>query len=451
MIIKGIAGLLGLSAAVLALRSERSTAVSEAGVVLDTTRPSGSDYLALLPDGEEKYRFIRDCTGCHGFGEQWARPASGPRGEAGWAAAVERMLGYAGPNSNFRLIGADRDPATTAAWLAQHLDPKPVVRLPRPTNAPATIREFMLPSPGDLPHDVAVDARRHVIITGMFTHQMYDLDPATGNVATVAIPVGNANPRALELDAAGDWWVVLGNPNKIARYRVADRAWDQWDVGMYAHSLALGADGRVWYDGHFTREPPQIGFIRPGNAQATTIDLPRHPVLSDDPTGPVPYEIRVAPNGVIWTGELSGDRLIGYDPATSESRVVLMPPGEMGPRRFDIDSQGIIWIPMYASGSLLRFEPASGAFRRYDLPIKDSSPYVAKLDPARGVLWIGTGSADAVFRLHIASGSIDTYLLPSRGALVRHIAIDANDGSAWLAYGGSPGIATRVARVTPTN
>jgi hypothetical protein len=110
MIIKGIAGLLGLSAAVLALQSERSTAVSEVGVVLDTTRPSGSDYLALLPDGEEKYRFIRDCTGCHGFGEQWARPASGPRGEAGWAAAVERMLGYAGPNSNFRLIGADRDP-----------------------------------------------------------------------------------------------------------------------------------------------------------------------------------------------------------------------------------------------------------------------------------------------------------------------------------------------------
>jgi hypothetical protein len=76
---------------------------------------------------------------------------------------------------------------------------------------------------------------------------------------------------------------------------------------------------------------------------------------------------------------------------------------------------------------------------------------VAKLDAARGVLWIGTGAADAAFRLHIASGRFDTYLLPSRGALVRHIAIDANDGSAWLAYGGSPGIATRVARVTPTN
>jgi hypothetical protein len=28
--------------------------------VLDTTRPGGSDFLALLPDGPEKFRFIRD-------------------------------------------------------------------------------------------------------------------------------------------------------------------------------------------------------------------------------------------------------------------------------------------------------------------------------------------------------------------------------------------------------
>ena len=114
-------------------------------------------------------------------------------------------------------------------------------------------------------------------------------------------------------------------------------------------------------------------------------------------------------------------------------------------------SQGRLWIPMYASGGLLRFDPRDGSFRKFQLPMKDAAPYVAKLDQARGVLWIGTGAADAAFRLDIASGRIDTYLLPSRGALVRHIAIDPHDGSAWLAYGGSPGIATRVARVTPTH
>lgn len=417
----------------------------------DTTVAGASDWLALLPDGEVKHRFIRDCTGCHGFGQPYSRPADGPRGEAGWQAAIERMLGYAGPASNFRLIGADRDAAATAAWLAATVDAAEVTRLPRPVAAAARIDEFMLPAPQDLPHDVAVDARGHVIITGMFTHRMYDLDPVTGNVGTVAIPVANANPRALELDTAGDWWVVLGNPGMIARRRAADGGWDTWNVGMYAHSLALAADGRVWYDGHFTRNPPQIGFVRPGSSVNTVIDLPLHPVLSSDPTGPVPYEIRVAPNGVVWTSELSGDRLIGHDPATGAQRVVEMPAGEMGPRRFDIDSSGVLWIPAYASGSLLSYDPAAERFTRHALPIRDAAPYVVKIDPDRAVLWIGTGAADAAFRFTPSTGRFDTYLLPSRGALVRHVAIDPRDGSAWLAYGASPGIAARVARVTPAN
>lgn len=415
----------------------------------DTARPAASDWLNLLPDGDAKQRFIRDCTGCHGWGEPYARRDGVPRGEAGWEAVIERMLGYAGPASSFRLIGADRDPAETAAWLATHLDPKEPVRARRPPAAPAEIREYLLPAAGDLPHDVAVERDGQVVITGMFTHQMYRLDPASGAVTTVTIPVPGANPRAVDLDERGDWWVVLGAPGRIARYRVADAAWDSWDVGMYAHSLAVAPDGRVWYDGHFTRDPPQIGWVAPGSSDVTAIDLPRHPTLSDDPTGPVPYEIRVAPDGTVWTGELSGDRLIAYHPASGATRVVPMPPGERGPRRFEIDAAGALWIPMYASGTLLRYEPAADRFERIALPITDAAPYVVKLDEARGAVWIGTGAADAVFRYHPAAGRFDTYLLPSRGALVRHIAIDPRDGSAWLAYGASPGIAARVARVRP--
>lgn len=437
------------AAATSLIAARQPIATSASGQMPDTTGAAASDWLALLPDGEEKQRFIRDCTGCHGFGEPYSRPAAGPRGEEGWQAAIERMLGYAGPASNFRVIASDRDAATTAAWLARHVDAGDVVRLPRPTPAAARIAEFMLPEPGDLPHDLAVDARGHVIITGMFTHRMYDLDPVTGSITTASIPVPNANPRAIEIDGAGDWWVVLGAPGMLARRRATDAGWDTWAVGMYAHSLAIARDGRVWYDGHFTRNPPQIGFIAPDSPANTVIDLPLHPTLSADPTGPIPYEIRVAPDGVVWTSELGGDRLVGHDPATGAQRVVAMPAGEMGPRRFDIDSTGALWIPAYASGSLLRYDPAEDRFTRFALPIADAAPYVVKIDPARAVIWIGTGAADAAFRFDPSSERFDTYLLPSRGALVRHLAIDPRDGSAWLAYGASPGIPARVARVTP--
>ena len=46
-----------------------------------------------------------------------------------------------------------------------------------------------MPVAEDLPHDVAVMADGRVLITGMFTHAMYTLDPATGAMTTMPIGV----------------------------------------------------------------------------------------------------------------------------------------------------------------------------------------------------------------------------------------------------------------------
>src|SRR5688572_9061154 len=115
-----------------------------------------SDWLARLPDGVEKRAFVLDCTGCHQLSEQYARPGGVWRTEAQWAEAVTRMLGYAGATTGFPVISGDRDPARTAAWLAAHLrgDP-PRGDCARPLPPGATITEFPMPEPGDLPHDVA--------------------------------------------------------------------------------------------------------------------------------------------------------------------------------------------------------------------------------------------------------------------------------------------------------
>lgn len=405
--------------------------------------PASSDWLNLLPDGPTKRQFILDCTGCHQFDERRALKDGRPRTDAEWRDAIQRMLGFAGPNSNFPVISDAQNPALTAAWLAQSLGTRTATRAAR-DSASARVTEFLFPVAEDLPHDIAVDADGKVLVTGMFSGAMYSLDPATSEWKTTAIPVQNANPRALDIDGQGRWWVVLGAPGQVGRYQGGQ--WTFYDIGLYAHSVALGNDGSVYANGHFTRDPERIIEIDPDGA-IKGHDLIRHPELAMRPGGPIPYEIRTAPDGRVWMSELQGNRIVVLNPETGASEAFTLPTPNSGPRRFDIDPGGVLWIPAYGAGLLVRFDPSTRRFEEIALPIKDAAPYVARVDES-GLVWIGTGAADAVFSYDPGSRRFATYRLPSHGALVRHLDIDPRNGDVWLAYGESPGkVPARVARL----
>jgi streptogramin lyase len=433
------------AAAVAGLAAAVVSAAAKAG---PPAPPRSSAWLARLPDGEAKRKFILDCTGCHQFDEKIARPAGVPRSEPQWVEAVTRMLGYAGAATSFPVIAADRDASTTAAWLSRHLPGGTVADVAVPEASPADVREYLLPMAQDLPHDVLVEPNGDVVITGMFSHRLFRLNPRNGALAEIPIPVEGANPRAIDRDARGRTWVVLGQPKRLAMVE-ADTQWQSWDVGTYPHSLALGLDGKVWFNGHFTRDPELIGYIDPARDTVVTYDVPPHPTMAKGPGGPIPYEIRAAPDGRIWLGELQGNRLVSLDPESGRFRTYTMPTPHSGPRRFDVDAKGGLWIPAYSANLLLRLEPATGKFTEIPLPVKDALPYVARVDPRDGAVWLGTAAADVLLRYRPAARRFDVYALPSRGALVRHLAVDPRSGAVWLAYGASPGIPARIARVMP--
>ena len=435
-----------------ALACVSSLAVAAAGTdhrrssptAIDTTgAPPSSAWLSQLPDGPEKRQFIIDCTGCHQFDVVRTLPGGHARTEAEWAEAVRRMLGFAGPSSGFPVISAAQTPEKTAAWL--------VANLPRDGRQPANARpapsdrvtEYLFPAAQDLPHDIAVDPNGRVIVTGMFSHQMYSLEPSLGVWTSVGM-IPQANPRALEIDDQGRWWVVLGGPGQLGRYDAG--TWTYYDVGLYAHSVAL-SNGSAFANGHFTRNPEQIIEVAHGG-QVKAHNLPLHPDLATEGGGPIPYEIRAAPDGRIWMSELQGNRMVVLDPRTGATEAFTMPVPNSGPRRFDVDRNGVLWIPLYGAGSLVRFDPRSKQMEEIPLPIKDAAPYVVRVDSTTGVAWIGTGAADAVFAYDTASRQFTTYGLPINGALVRHLWVDSKRGDVWLAYGESPGKnAARVARL----
>jgi virginiamycin B lyase len=412
--------------------------------------PPSSAWLNLLPDGVEKREFVLDCTGCHQLAGRFAWAGDRARTEAEWQASIEKMLSFAGASAGFPVISADRQAAPTAAWLATNLKTSPTAPTPAAPVGRAVIREYPLPAAGDLPHDLGVDpASGQVLITGMFTHRLWILDPASGVVAADSIPLAQANPRALEPGRDGRWWVALGGPQRVASYDPRTKQWASYPIGMYPHSIGVDSGGRIWFNGHFTRDPELIGRVDPATGATKTYQVPKHP-RTEGAWGPLPYELRVAPNGHVWLGELQGNRIVELDPATERFTVHDLPTPASGPRRFDFDRAGTLWIPAYAASLLVRFEPATGRFTEYRLPIADALPYVARVDHATGLVWIATAAADVVFSFDPRTARFVTYPLPSRGALVRHMVVDGARRAIWLAYGASPGeIPARVARLEP--
>ncbi|HEX6694697.1 MAG TPA: hypothetical protein VF035_08385 [Longimicrobiales bacterium] len=430
----------GVAAALTAL-----TAAAAAMARQSPDPPSASAaILGMLEDGAVKRQLIGDCTGCHQLAPANVFPGGRTRTAAEWTAVVQRMQAFAGHGSGFPVIGV-RDAAATGAWLAANLDGSiPSVSRP-PARADMQIREYPYPYDRDLPHDLAVLGDGSLAITGMLTNQMLVLDPTDGSYDEIPIPVERANPRAIEVDDGGNWWVVLGAPNQLARYEPAIDHWTTWDLGMYAHEARPDNRGRVWFNGHFTSNPVKVGYLDIASGAIRTFDVPTPQPLAEG--GAIPYGLAVGRDGTLWGSDLRGNRIYAVDAQGGAVRTWDMPTTHSSPRRIDLDHRGVLWIPEYANNTLTSFDPASGRFTQYPLPIPDALPYVVRADSARDIIWIGTGAADAVLAFRPASAAFDVYPLPTAGALVRHIAIDPHTRDVWAAYGASPGIPPKIARL----
>ena len=134
--------------------------------------------LGLLPDSPEKRKFILDCMGCHSLNRRILYPEGILLDEAAHKASVDKMLSFSGANTMFPVMSPERDADATAAFLAKFLTEANVERAvaatPAINTSPKgyTVTEWDLPEQQDLPHDLKLDGRGSVLVTGMFSGLM---------------------------------------------------------------------------------------------------------------------------------------------------------------------------------------------------------------------------------------------------------------------------------------
>lgn len=414
-------------------------------------RVTSEQWLSLLPDGDMKREFLLNCTSCHEIDAQRVLVDGKPRTTAQWAAAFAMMRAI----DQYKLLPEDFDDHRYSAWLAQHLDADASARLsppaPADVDALAQIRitEYPLPEASELPHDLVVGPDGRIWITAFFTDVIWALDPASGAIETYAVRPDGAEgwgqARALAFAADGTLWVVLGGTHELVALNPASREFATFDIGMYAHSLALDSQGRVWFNDYFAVSE-RIGMFDPATREVRHMDIPSAG-LSPAQGLPLPYGLQIDSAGRLYSTQLAGNTLVMYDTNTADAELITMPVSNAGPRRPAVGADDIIWVPEWNTGYLSGYDPATKTFKRYRVGAATLGAYDAEFDAHRGYVWITGALGASMVRFEPRSETVLEIPLPTNPAYTRHLAVDPDSGDLWSAYSSLPAAQPKVVRI----
>jgi len=103
-------------------------------------------------------------------------------------------------------------------------------------------------------------------------------------------------------------------------------------------------------------------------------------------------------------------------------------PWAQGPRRMGADKNAdVVWVGTSWGASLVRINTKTMESTVVPLPHQGMSPYQITVDKNHN-LWMNVWTSDVVLKYEPATSKWTTFDLPSRGTEVRHISIDERDG-----------------------
>ena len=491
-----------VSARELGARQSSMTVFVEPLANIAATVPA-SAWLARLPPSTAKHIVMANCADCHQFPSPRVREYAtmieavrgGPDGDAiareAWRKIVRHqawrtVMSYM--KSKHYAIFPDESPASLesvdwqtvqndqytfwndrmgeviANYLAENFPHSTESLLPDGYQLGASvgatrktvIREYKLPETSLVREAIFVPHSRYVWGADTYKNQILRLDPDTGEQKWYRVPYsGSTGPHTIVGDSSGLIWVSMVDHNQFARFDPAGEKWALWTLqpkslkaGNSMASAAVVHDISIDETGQLARDDSgRIWLTLLGTNQMATLE-PASGDVQFYPATQVPGLSAV--NHMLYSVVLSSDRKCAWfsqvnagigclDTATKQVRYQTMFGESDGPRRMARDNAGNLWIPMFGSSQVTRYDTNKHKIvATYDLPDRAAAPYAAAWDERRKALWVSGANADVIYRLDPATGKFTVYPLPRAMAFVRQIGVDEKTGRLVSAYGNYP-------------
>lgn len=286
--------------------------------------------------------------------------------------------------------------------------------------------------------------------------------PKGGKFSALQLPIGVYNgkhgPHSMAEDDEGNFWITNALSGYLSSFNIHTKEQKMYEIpgpALYPHTIRRDKQGIIWFTLAVSN---QVARFDPTSEEFTIIDLPsngfvrwlsetsmplalkffaawpekNYPIVispqrwADQGRNVInlPYGIDVNPtDGSIWYAKLLSNKLGRIDPNTLEVREIDVPLS--GPRRPRFSKEGILWIPAFDHGAVMRFDPATEEFKTYYMPTlapgEWEAPYALNVHPETGEVWITANTSDRLFRFNPTTETFTAYPLPTRVTWMRDI------------------------------
>ena len=349
-----------------------------------------------LPEGEGKQLVEIACYSCHSSFN--IVRSAGYDSIDEWKHVFETMVDI-----------SDAQATTIASYLAENFPADPS-RKPTliPGDTEITIREWIVPTPGQRSRDPVEAPDGSIWWTGMWASLVGRLDPATGEMQEFKLPLA-ARPHSIVPDTVGNIWYTGNSNATIGMIDPASGLITEYKTeARDPHSAAFHPNGNLYFT---AQGAAMLGRLDPETGELTEIQ-----------SEPRPYGIQVARNGTVWVAFNGTNKIGALDPETMDIRYYEIPNEASRIRRLGLDSTGIVWFVNSTQGKIGRLDPSTGAIQQWDSPSGPTShPYaLAVIDDK---VWYNESGMrpDALVRFDPETERFQSWAIPSGVGIVRNM------------------------------